>query len=122
MAAATSFAAGIGAARSGESRRDANAERNGQIIEAVQRQCDNQQKRVGRIDQKRSGLIERGNKRHIKSKDDRQHNHRHEAIEQPLDLLVQLLDMVENSISLCKSSLGWFFRQWSVRTSYLTVE
>jgi hypothetical protein len=26
-------------------------------------------------------------------------------------LQVQLLDMVENSSSLCKSSLGWFFRQ-----------
>jgi hypothetical protein len=35
---------------------------------------------------------------------------------------VQLLDMVENSSSLCKSSLGWFFRQWAVRTSYLTLE
>jgi hypothetical protein len=35
---------------------------------------------------------------------------------------VQLLDMVENSSSLCKSSLGWFFRQCAVRTSYLTLE
>jgi hypothetical protein len=35
---------------------------------------------------------------------------------------VQLLDMVDNSISLCTSPLGWFFRPWAVRTGQLTLE
>ena len=36
--------------------------------------------------------------------------------------LVQPLDMVENSSSLRKSPLGWFFRPWAVRTGHLTLE
>ena len=35
---------------------------------------------------------------------------------------VQRLDMVENSSSLCKPPLGWFFRHEAVRTGDLTLE
>ncbi len=36
--------------------------------------------------------------------------------------LVQLLEMVDNSSSLCTSPLGWFFRQWAVRTDHFTLQ
>jgi hypothetical protein len=30
--------------------------------------------------------------------------------------------MVDNSISLCKHTSGWFFRHWAVRTGHLILE
>ena len=42
---------------------------------------------------------------------------------QSLHLLPVLLwDVVDKSISLGKSFLGWIFRQWAVRTGHLTLE
>jgi|SRR5215472_1583037 len=38
------------------------------------------------------------------------------------ETLVQLLEMVDNSTSLCKSPFGWFFRHWTVRTGHFTLE
>ncbi len=35
---------------------------------------------------------------------------------------VQLWEMVDNSSSLCTSPLGWFFRQWAVRTDHFTLQ
>jgi hypothetical protein len=36
--------------------------------------------------------------------------------------LVLPLDMVDNSISLCKHLSGWFFRHWAARTGHLILE
>jgi hypothetical protein len=47
-----------------------------------------------------------------KNRDMRQENHEG----------VLLSDRVDNSNSLCKSPLGWCFRQWAVRTGHLILE
>jgi hypothetical protein len=39
-----------------------------------------------------------------------------------LSFLVLPLDMVDNSISLCKHPSGWFFRHWAARTGHLILE